>query len=128
MRLTIILAAFAAFNAFGQTQAAKPASPPAKVETPAAAPKLDSTAKLWRLAAKAEGLQAQIDKSDLGKQLAETNAAIQAEQQRLSGLCSAVNGWQLGVQQDAKADNVGDVVCTKIPPKTDAKPESTKEK
>jgi hypothetical protein len=124
----LTLAALAAFSALAQTQVAKPEPAAAKVEVAMPAPKLDSTAKLWRLAAKAESIQAQMDKSELGKSLAETNAQLQAEQSRLAAQCGT--GWMLGVEQDQKAANANDLICQKVPdpPKTDSKPEAAKGK
>jgi hypothetical protein len=126
---TIIIAALAAFSALAQTQAAKPESAAAKAEDPTAAPKLDSTAKLWRLLATSQSLQDQLNASDLGKKKAEVDGQLQAEQSRLAGICSASKGWMLGTQADTKADNAGDVVCVRVPepPKQEAaKPEAKK--
>jgi|HubBroStandDraft_3_1064219.scaffolds.fasta_scaffold422666_2 hypothetical protein len=119
MRLTI-LAVFAAFTALGQTQAAKPE--PAKVEAVAIAPKLDSTAKLWRLLATAQELQQQLNDSDVGKRLAQVKSDLQAEQTRLAGICSASKGWTLAPQSD------GELTCAPVPSTKEeaAKPEAKK--
>jgi hypothetical protein len=126
---TLTLAAIAAFSALAQTQAAKPEPVTPKVEAPTVAPKLDSTAKLWRLLATSQSLQDQLSQSEIGKKKAEVDAQLQAEQQRLAGICSASKGWMLGTQADAKAENAGDVVCVKAPeaPK-EVKPETAKGK
>jgi hypothetical protein len=113
----MILAAIAAVAALGQTQAAKPEPAPAKIEAPA--PRLDTTARFWRLAATAQSIQAQIAASDLGKRLAEAQSALAAEQARLAAQCSV--GWTLGTDQDAKSANNGELVCVRVP---DAKPEA----
>lgn len=125
---TLTLAALAAFTALGQTQVtAKPE--PSKVEISAPAPKLDSTAKLWRLLATSQSLQDQLSQSEIGKKKSEVDQQLQAEQQRLAGICSASKGWMLGTQADAKAENAGDVVCVRAPeaPK-ETKPETAKGK
>jgi hypothetical protein len=129
MKKLIALAAFAAFTAMGQTQTAKPETPAPKIEVPTVAPKLDSTAKLWRLLATSQSLQDQLSQSEIGKKKADVDQQLQAEQQRLSGICSASRGWMLGTQADAKAENAGDVVCVRVPdpPKAEAaKPEAKK--
>ena len=100
---TLTLAALAAFTALAQNQAAKPEPASAKIEVPTVAPKLDSTAKLWRLLATSQSLQDQLAQSEIGKKKAEVDVQLQAEQQRLAGICSASKGWILGTQADAKA-------------------------
>ncbi len=117
-----LLAAFAALSitAFGQTNnntaAAKPEPAPA-VTVPTAPPAI-STAKLWRLVAQTQGLRQQLDATDLGKQLKEVDAELQAEQARLSGLCGA--NAVLGYDQDKNSPTYKDIVCLAKPPEAAA--------
>ena len=119
MRLKlIILAAAVAFTASGQTAAAKP-EPSPKIEAPAVAPKLD-TAKLWRLLATAQQLQKQMEDSEIGKQLADVRAQLQAEQAEAGGQSAGEKGFVLG-NADAKSIDAGDIACVTAPPKTELK-------
>lgn len=72
------------------------------------------TAKLWRLVSKTQAIRQQLDASELGKSLKDAEAELQAEQNRLIGVCGP--DFTLGLQQDAKAENSGDVVCVAKPP------------
>jgi hypothetical protein len=102
-----------AFTVAGQTPAAKPDGAKPKVEAKEPAPKIE-TAKIWRLLATLQSMQAQLRESPMGKQVAEAQAAFDAEQQKIAGQCSA-KGYVLGTA-DAKADNAGDLACVLPPP------------
>lgn len=132
LKLTI-LTALASFALLAQNQAAKPEPVAATKITDAVtavpAPKLDSTARLWRLLAVSQELQQQLDQSDVGKRLADTRAQLQAEQTRLAGICGASKGFTLGTDSDVKSATSGDVVCVKMPdPPKETKPETAKGK
>lgn len=132
LKLTI-LAALAASALLAQNQAAKPepvaATKITDAVTPVPAPKLDSTAKLWRLLAVSQELQQQLDQSETGKRLTDIRTQLQAEQTRLAGICAAGKGFTLGTDSDAKSPTNGDVVCVKMPdPPKETKPETAKGK
>jgi hypothetical protein len=113
----MILAAIAAVAALAQTQAAKPEPAPAKIEAPA--PRLDTTARFWRLAATAQSIQAQIAASDLGKRLAEAQAQLATEQARLAAICAGGKGWTLGTETKTGSDQ-GELTCVPLPTETSA--------
>ena len=62
---------------------------------------------------------------NIGKRKAEIDAQLQAEQSRLSGICSASRGWMLGTENNPAAKDTGDVICIRTP---DPKPEASKGK
>lgn len=117
-KLLIVSAASITF-AFAQssTAAKPPAAGSGTVTGPGVTnpplPSLNS-AKFWMLVAKIQSLRQQLEQTDAGKALKTAEDDMQKEQARLVGLCG--QGSSLGYQQDAKADNAGDVVCLAKPP------------
>jgi hypothetical protein len=105
MRVKVmILAAAAALSL-----SAADATPP-KADVPA--PSI-STAKFWRLVAQAQQARQQANATPQAKAADAADLEVQKEQERLSGLCGASH--ILGYQQDAKAENAGDIICVKKP-------------
>lgn len=113
----LILAALSISGAFSQV-AAKPETPPpatpaAGTPAPTVAPGLN-TSRIWRLLSKVQTMRQQLNDSPQGKEVAAADAELQAEQQKLSSLCTAA-GFVLGYQSDAKAENAGDLICVPKP-------------
>lgn len=109
-----ILAAMAAFSLFGQEPNSVPAKGASVKPTfTEKAPELPSTAKLWRLVARAQALQIQAEATDAAKAAKAAQEEVQAEQAKLSATCG--QSFQLGYQSDAKAENAGDLVCVAKP-------------
>jgi len=119
LKLTII-AAMAAFSVL----AADLPKPAPKAADPA--PQI-ATAKFWRLVAAAQQARNQANQTPQAKAADAADLEVQREQEALSQKCGA--NHILGYQQDAKAENAGDIICVlKPPPAAEAKPEPKKEK
>lgn len=138
-----ILAAMAAFSMLAQDAKTAPAKPPykgmANSPTPvpkewvvtdpnavAVAPSI-ATAKLWRLVARAQALRMQANETKEAKEAKAAEEELQAEQVKLTNACGLA--FTLGYQQDAKAENAGDLVCVPKPKEqATAAPAPNKEK
>jgi hypothetical protein len=105
---------------FAADQAPKPADTPAKVEAKTA-PTL-STSALWRLNSKALSLRHAADATAEAKAASAAEAEVQAEYQKLSGVCQAA-GFVLGTLTEGPAKD--DVGCL---PKPEPKPDTAKGK
>lgn len=116
MKLTI-LAALAAFSLSAQTVASPVvAKPDGSVGVSAAKPiPVLNTSKLWRLLSKSQEAHRVSNDTPQAKAAAAADVEVQAEQSKLAEACVA-SGYVLGFQQDQKADNAGDLICTKAPP------------
>jgi hypothetical protein len=124
MKLKLKLTLLAALAALSLLAADTPKQESKKADAPAP---VIHTAKLWRLVAAAQSARAQANQTPQAKAADAADLEVQKEQERLAGICGA--DFVLGMQEDAKAENAGDVICKKRPaPQKVDPPASAKEK